>query len=151
MLIGSDENNRAPGWRNGCQQIMPIRQICRQTKVENINQLTDSGSRAGTTEDDLIIIASPYRSSDNGSRLFSQRCGLRAGEGGLRMRVGIQRQHLPANKVFEKVERPARRCVIGINQRLGPECSLDTAAFPDDVFPYLRNQRMAHGLLAWFG
>ena len=49
------------------------------------------------------------------------------------MRVGIQRQHLPANKSSES-ERPARRCVIGINQRLGPECSLDTAAFPDDVF-----------------
>ncbi len=78
MLIRADEDDRPFCRRDGFTQLVPLIQICRNTKIQNSDQSIYRSRTAGAGKDDHIVVVSTESIVDDLSSFLSQSGGLQA-------------------------------------------------------------------------
>ena len=107
--------------------------------------------RARAGEDDHVVLPAADGPVDDPARLLAQPRRLEPGRRGLRVRVGVERQHLAADEVLDERERAARGGVVGVDEPAQAEGPFEESVVADHGRPDpLQQGRCGTGAL-WAG
>ena len=87
-------------------------------KTHNVDEFVNRRRGTWATKDNLVVVGGVNSAANDVASLLSVGGALRAGERSLGVRIGIIRQHVFANGVFDEGKRAPRRGVVGIDQWL---------------------------------
>ena len=82
-----------------------------------------------------LLVGGAHAASDDLAGILAKARGLEPGAGGLRVSVGVERQHHIGDVVLDEGERAARCRVVGVDDRLRAERTVDHLRPADDGLP----------------
>ena len=141
VLVGAEEDHRTLGRRDVGRQVVLVVEDRRDPQAEDPDQLGDraGAARAGEEHDRVAVAA--HGLADDLAGLLAQPAGLQPGAAGLGVGVGVARQHLVADEVFEKRECPAGGGVVGVGDPALTVRRGHHVVLADDGLAHERDQR----------
>ena len=123
VLVRSDEDDRPLFPRDSIQKVVTCCQVVRQPEVEDPDDLVDRSRRAGAAKDHGVLLAGSDAAPDDRPRVLAESRRLEAGPRALRVRVGVEGEHLVPDEVLDEPEGAPRRRVVGVGdppRAIGP-------------------------------
>jgi len=150
MLVGPDKNHRTFVGRNPLGQAIPGIKILREPQIQNIDELVDGSGRPRAAKNDHVLLRAANGLEDDTAGVLPKTCRLQARARGFGMGIGVQRQHLFGNKIFDKLQGAAAGRVVGIGHAPVAVRPVQGTIVPDDRIANLLDQMLdigLHGLL----
>ena len=141
VLERPHEHHGALTVRDVRREPVPVVERRGEAQAEDPDQLVDRSRRAGAAEDHTRPVVAADCLAHDPPCVLAQACRLQARAGGLRVGVGVARQHLVADHVLDEPERPSARRVVGVGDATRPERA------PHDLV--VADHRLADALEEW--
>jgi len=97
VLVGTDEDDGSLVSRDCVRQVPLGIQVVRDAQLQDGQHTVNRSRGAGAAEYDAVVHAAANSLVDNGTGIIAQPRRLHASEAGLRVCVGVRRQHLVAD------------------------------------------------------
>jgi len=143
VLVGADEHHRPLVRRDLAAQVVVLVELRRQAQSESMHELVDRPRGPGTGEEHHVLVAGPEDLTDDPAGILAEAGALAPGPGGLRVRVGVQREDDLAQVVLDEPQGSPGGGVVGVDHAPRPERGVDGLGVADDRSAYRRDQGLA--------